>query len=391
MSGGHPACAAGPPPETFCLVTVDGIRLAGFCWRPGSPAAPAAPGAAGEPERACADCGGGDSTAPAGPESTAGRAAPDAPAPGDGGRPARRPPDGRAAAARLPVVLVHGIGEHLGRHRVLAERLAAGGRLVVGADLRGHGRSQGPRGHVERFDDYLDDLDLVVAQACGKALAVCGGTGAAPPPVLFGHSLGALIVLRYAARRFAAAADDPRRAPGRNAGAGRAACHREVLPPAGLVLASIGLQVAVTVPRWKRLVGRMCERLVPTLPFRTGIDPEALSTDAGVAKAYREDPLAHGVVTPRWYAAYETARTTALVEAGAIRCPVLVLHGLADRIADADGSRRLAGALHQADVTLRLYPCARHELFNDPAAWEAFDHLEAWLQRLEGAVPGCEP
>lgn len=334
MSAERPERSGATGPEAFSVVAADGTRLAGFRWWPASGLTPVAPGPAA------------------------------------------------GARASLPVVIVHGVGEHLGRHRALAERLAAAGRLVVGADLRGHGRSEGRRGHVEHFDDYLDDLDLVVAEGCRETGA---SAGAARAPVLLGHSLGALIVLRHAERRFARASRGTRRgAAGHRERVGPADRADEVPAPAGLVLASIGLQVTVAVPWWKLVVGRLCERLLPTLTFRTGIDPEVLSTDPGVAKAYREDPLAHSAITPRWYTAYEAARAVALAEADAIRCPVLVLHGLDDRIADAEGSRRLALALRQTDVTLRFYRGARHELFSDPAAHEAFDDLEAWLRRLEG-------
>lgn len=272
-----------------------------------------------------------------------------------------------AGPARQAVVLVHGFGEHLGRHSALAERLAGRGRLVLGADLRGHGRSGGRRGHVERFDEYLEDLDRLVGEAGREA-------GASARVVLVGHSLGALIALRHAETRPA----PPRRAlegPGR----------LESGPPAvaGLVLSGIGLRLAVAVPWWKRLAGRVCDRLLPTLAFETGIDAEALSTDPAVCAAYRDDPLVHRLVTARWYGAFEAARAAARADAGRVRCPVLILHGLDDRIADVDGSRRLARALTGVPVRLRLYPGARHEVFTDPACPEVLGDLEAWLLRLE--------
>ena len=60
-----------------------------------------------------------------------------------------------------------------------------------------------------------------------------------------------------------------------------------------------------------------------------------------------------------------------------------VMGRLDDRIADVDGSRRLARALAGVPARLRLYPGARHEVFTDPACPEVLDDLEAWLLRLE--------
>ena len=101
-------------------------------------------------------------------------------------------PDHRASPAEPAAViaLVHGYGDHGGRHTWFGEDMAARGYAVYAYDLRGHGQSSGTRGQVERFDDYLDDtavfLDEVRRRQPGK------------PVVLLGHSLGGLICARFA-------------------------------------------------------------------------------------------------------------------------------------------------------------------------------------------------
>ena len=45
------------------------------------------------------------------------------------------------------VCLVHGLGEHSGRYAHVAERLNQGGYAVIASDLRGHGKTEGKRGH----------------------------------------------------------------------------------------------------------------------------------------------------------------------------------------------------------------------------------------------------
>lgn len=247
------------------------------------------------------------------------------------------------------VVLVHGLGEHIGRHHRLAERIASAGWLVYGADLRGHGRSGGRRGHVARFGEYLDDLSLVLAAARAE--------GGARPVVLAGHSLGALIALRLVETRRVA----------------------ELL---GLVLSGIGLEPVLRVPRWKRLAGRIGAWICPRLPVSNEIDPRALSRDEAVCEAYVRDPLVHRTVTPAWFREFEGARRTALRDAGSVTVPVLLVHGEADGLVSAEGSRRLAAALGGAAVTLRIYPGARHEVFTDSRCPEALADVEAWLAGL---------
>src|SRR6267142_6692449 len=91
-------------------------------------------------------------------------------------------------APRGVVLVTHGYMEHCGRYRELAHVLVDAGWAVLTYDVRGHGHSFGPRGFVDRFDTYLDDL--AAAHAAAKALAPGG------PLVLLGHSHGSLITLR---------------------------------------------------------------------------------------------------------------------------------------------------------------------------------------------------
>jgi alpha-beta hydrolase superfamily lysophospholipase len=68
-------------------------------------------------------------------------------------------PDGEV---RFVVVVAHGGAEHVGRYAWLSKALGEVGGLVVGPDHRGQGKSGGPRGHVERFEDYAADLRRVM-------------------------------------------------------------------------------------------------------------------------------------------------------------------------------------------------------------------------------------
>jgi alpha-beta hydrolase superfamily lysophospholipase len=98
-----------------------------------------------------------------------------------------------ATPARLVLVTVHGFGAYCGLYRHVAGALLARGIAVTQFDCRGHGRSEGRRGHVDRFDDYHADLNLVVRRARERVPGV--------PWALMGHSLGGLIALDHVLRR----------------------------------------------------------------------------------------------------------------------------------------------------------------------------------------------
>src|SRR6266850_3593261 len=95
-------------------------------------------------------------------------------------------PVGKAKGA---FVLVHGIKDHSGRYGELAGALAAQGVAVHAFDLRGHGKSTGKRVSVRSFNEYLNDLDLVLNRARESAPG--------KPLFLFGHSMGGAIVTSY--------------------------------------------------------------------------------------------------------------------------------------------------------------------------------------------------
>ena len=86
--------------------------------------------------------------------------------------------------SRGTVLIVHGLGEHIGRYAHVVARLNSWGWSVVGYDQRGHGRSEGLRGRLPARDDLLVDL----AQLVDAVRASHNG-----PLVLLGHSLGGLV------------------------------------------------------------------------------------------------------------------------------------------------------------------------------------------------------
>ncbi len=88
-------------------------------------------------------------------------------------------------------VVVHGLGEHAGRQRNVAEFLARRGFDVIAFDHRGHGRSDGARGALRASDDLVEDLAAIVDSSTSA------------PILLVGHSMGGLVALRHALQLYA--------------------------------------------------------------------------------------------------------------------------------------------------------------------------------------------
>jgi alpha-beta hydrolase superfamily lysophospholipase len=262
--------------------------------------------------------------------------------------------------ARADLVLVHGLGEHIGRYDPLAAALAAEGYAVHGYDQRGHGRAEGPRAQVDRFEQLVDDLGDVVARV----------RAAHPerPLVLFGHSLGGVVALR--------------------------AAQAGVVEPDLLLLSSPALRVGGDAPGWLRALLTRLAGPFPDLPTQA-LDVSALSRDPAVVAAYRDDPAVfHGPVKARMATELVRAGAAALADARAPAGsahpgpPVLIVHGREDRIADPAASEELHGALAGRDATLELYDDGPHELFNDPLRERVLGDVLGWLDARLDARPG---
>jgi alpha-beta hydrolase superfamily lysophospholipase len=251
-------------------------------------------------------------------------------------------------ATRATLVLVHGLGEHCGRHAHVARRLAAADFAVLAFDLRGHGRSSGRRGDT-RMEQALDDVE--------RLLAVAAGLHPGVPSFLYGHSLGALIVLTAIVRR------------------------RPALR--GAVVSAPPLRNALQRQKAKLLLAGVLGRVVPSLSLPTRLDASALSRDPAVVAAYRADPLVHDRAS-HGFARDALAAPREVASAGTLAAPVLVVHGDADRIALVEGSRALA-ARHPGLVTLREQAGFFHEPHNDPGGARVLDEVVAWLDGRRAA------
>jgi acylglycerol lipase len=261
----------------------------------------------------------------------------------------RHAPEGEPKGA---VLVVHGYAEHSGRYDEVVEALTSRGLLAATFDLRGHGHSAGPRGHVERFGDFVRDVDdLLETLGRNEAWRRAG------PPVLLGHSLGGLI-------SFHAALADP--------GQVRA-----------LVLSSPYFGLALHVPAPKRAAAQALSRLRPTFSLPSGLRGRDVTRDRDRARAYDDDPLVFPNATARFFTESMAAQARALELAPSMRLPLLVLQASADKVASATASRALFDRVGSLRKEYRSCEGCYHEIFNEPGR-------ERWVREAaEAALAFC--
>jgi alpha-beta hydrolase superfamily lysophospholipase len=249
------------------------------------------------------------------------------------------------------VLLTHGYAEHSGRYTQVVRALTARGFVVATYDLRGHGNSEGARGYIDRFDDYLRDARGLLTHLADDPAWKQGGK-----PVLLGHSLGGLITFLL----------------------GLEVSHR------GAVLSSPFFGLALPVPGIKKAAGRLLSKLAPHVALPSGLKGADVTHDAALARAYDNDPLLVPRVPARWFTEATGAQVTAFERAPTWQEPLLLLQAGADKIASADASRALFERVGSARKELRVLEGQYHEIFNE------IDRDRFIQLAVEGAARFCE-
>jgi acylglycerol lipase len=252
---------------------------------------------------------------------------------------------------RAVVALVHGLGEHSGRYAHVASALTAAGYALVAFDLRGHGRSEGQRGHSPSWETLLDDIDALLRESATHFPG--------RPIFLYGHSLGGNLVLSLILDR-----------------------KPQV---AGAVVTGPLLHSAFQPPAWKIKLGETLYSLWPTFALGNELDPNGLSHDPQVVRDYVNDPLVHNRVSARLGIDMLRAGEWALAHASELAVPLLLMHGASDPLCSPQASQEFAQRAPHGVCTFQLWDNLYHEIHNEPEQNQVFQTMVQWLG---GHLPG---
>ena len=236
------------------------------------------------------------------------------------------------------LLLSHGYGEHAGRYEHVARRFVKEGAAVYAPDHLGHGLSEGERALIEDGEDFSADLHKVAERARAEHPGL--------PVVLLGHSMGGLIAARYAQKHLG---------------------ELDVLVLSG---PAIGGNPALEM--------LLALDPIPEIP----IDPAILSRDPAVGQAYLADPLV-------WHGGFKRATLEALgvaVQAvaegpGLGDLPTLWIHGEEDQLVPLAATREAIERIRGTRFEERIFPGARHEVFNETNQDEVIEHVVTFVRR----------
>jgi alpha-beta hydrolase superfamily lysophospholipase len=235
------------------------------------------------------------------------------------------------------------LGEHGGRYTNLVNCLLPEGYVVYSLDHQGFGRSGGVRGHVNRFADYLPDVQRIIEMARTDQEEL--------PVAIFGHSMGGLISLHYAL-------EFPHKVD-----------YLAISAPALLAKPKKSLV----------LLMRAINLFNPQFVIRRPGGAEGISRDPEEVRRFREDALHVPVSSARW--AVEILATQVMVtrRAAELRLPILMLQGMADTLVVPQATIDFFARISSSDKTLHTYPDYYHELHNDLGKEKPLGDLVQWL------------
>lgn len=246
------------------------------------------------------------------------------------------------------LLVLHGLAEHSGRYGNVVDYFIPRGYAVYGYDQRGHGKSQGDRCYVDRFQDLIADLNTFVAMVnkFHPSLKV----------FLMGHSIGATVAVTYSVQYPSAVA--------------------------GLIVSGAVLKPGESITPLMKLMARVLSALFPRMGVSV-LDASTLSKDKAVVDAYVNDPLVYrGKVSAKMGAELLNMMEKYLPpRLGELKSPLLVLHGGEDRLSNKEGSIFLYKGAASPDKTLKIYEGLYHEIYNEPERVQVFADVETWLAK----------
>ena len=247
--------------------------------------------------------------------------------------------------ARGTALLVHGLGEHMGRYAHVAKHLNAWGFNVRGYDHYGHGLSTGIRGGLTSDDRMLDDLAQVIAQTRSNMAA-------SEPLLLIGHSMGGGVVGHFVSMNIA--------------------------PVDALVMSSPALDPGLNIIQ--RALLAVLPQIAPNLRISNGLNANYICRDEAVVAAYLADPLVHDRISARLASVIALSGAATIQAASEWTTPTLLMFAGEDKLVNPAGSRAFGAAAPNC-VKSQAFEHMFHEIFNAPDQAQVFSVLKTWLDQ----------
>ncbi|MCK5105566.1 MAG: lysophospholipase [Cyclobacteriaceae bacterium] len=227
--------------------------------------------------------------------------------------------------------IVHGLGEHSGRYEEMANVFTKNQIAVFSFDHRGHGRSEGKKGHAESIDQFVEDVEIALMKCRSLFLEI--------PIFLYGHSMGGQIVASYLDK----------------------VKSKEIN---GAIISSAWFRLVNPPPSWQiKLINKLAS-IIPRLTISNGINPKIISSVAAEVIIYQKDSLIHDKISVSLFHTLFHNGLHLIHLTKPVKISVLVCHGDKDQITSKLGSEQYANNLGEK-AEFKIWPDSFHEPHHD--------------------------
>lgn len=250
------------------------------------------------------------------------------------------------------ICLIHGHGDHIMRFRHMAAWLSQKGIAIVGMDLRGHGNSEGKRGHIPSYSQLLDDVSQLLIEGEKQFNGI--------PIFLYGHSMGGNIVANYVLQRTPLIK--------------------------GAILSGPWLRLELKTSGIRILLGRIMNYIWPGFSQHSKLPTKFLSRDKDIVIQYENDPLVHDKISARLAISIMDQGEWAIKNSSKCLVPLLIMHGANDPICSPSASKEFASGVKSVSVQTNFFAGLFHEIHNEPEKEEVFNTVLGWVKTQTGNV-----
>jgi len=243
------------------------------------------------------------------------------------------------------VFLVHGLGEHSGRYEEMASFFETHQIAVFAYDLRGHGQSEGKKGHAASVEQFVEDMEI--------ALMKCRSLFIETPIFLFGHSMGGQIVATYL--------DTTK--------------SKEI---SGAIISSAWFRIVTPPPSWQNVLIKKLALIAPSLTLSNRLNVKNISSVKAEVELYKNDPQIHDRLSIALFNSLFANGLRLTHDAQTSSIPVLICHGDRDQITAVLGSEQYANNLGE-NADLKLWEGSFHEIHHDFEKDKVMQYYVDWI------------
>jgi alpha-beta hydrolase superfamily lysophospholipase len=253
--------------------------------------------------------------------------------------------DWPVAQPKAVIAIIHGLGEHIHRYEHVAAFFNAHHLAVTGYDRRGHGRSEGKRGHTKSYEAFLDEISELHSETEARYPGL--------PIFLYGHSMGGNLLLSYVLQR-----------------------HPNIQ---GAIVSAPHIQLAFQPSVVMVGLGKLMRNINPGFTQANGLAVDQLSRDPKVVQAYQADPLVHDRLTAITGMAMLESGDRLHQYEGSTQVPLLLMHGGEDGITSPAATQAFTQRI-KGDISCKIWDGLYHEIHNEPEQEQVLDHAYAWIE-----------